>query len=396
MGNTLDNTFRELYNDDNFYIYSFLGMNMNRREDPNQKEGVKVYFQKGKNKNQTCSVNPEIFDSQTSDQRKAALAHEFTHLALNHPTSYGGKAYNNKSINAAMDVVVNNILEKASSKNEFPGMLKRTDLNNVPGISNVGNVTDTLAYYDLFKNNENRLPDSCSGEAHSWMREAPEGEEKEDMTDDQLDLYVKTLTESLVAQSIEQARRSRGTLPGFMQEIMDDMENIDAPILNWKTALQRFVQSEVENYRKISRRKMNRRVEEWMGRKKYQKVKVHLYFDTSGSIGQEEYREYESQMAHMFKSLPIRIIVKEFDTAIASTYEFEGQFTTNIHGRGGTDFECVLDDMRENKIHSSIIFTDGYAPIPGNYKNEKLLWIITSNGAKSEFPGLVVQIPSTN
>lgn len=52
-------------------------------------------------------------------------------------------------------------------------------------------------------------------------------------------------------------------------------------------------------------------------------------------------------------------------------------------GRGGTDFQEVIDYYKEHKEYDGlIIFTDGYAPIPKIPPNRKILWVHTT-GKKS-------------
>lgn len=44
-----------------------------------------------------------------------------------------------------------------------------------------------------------------------------------------------------------------------------------------------------------------------------------------------------------------------------------------------------------------VFFTDGYAPIDNlNVPNNNMLWIITSNGRKQEYPGKTVYIPENH
>ena len=64
-------------------------------------------------------------------------------------------------------------------------------------------------------------------------------------------------------------------------------------------------------------------------------------------------------------------------------------------GRGGTDICPALDFYKEHKEFSScVIFTDGYLSKFTFSTCKNLIWIITSDGNKSQkFPGITVLIP---
>ena len=50
----------------------------------------------------------------------------------------------------------------------------------------------------------------------------------------------------------------------------------------------------------------------------------------------------------------------------------------NIIGRGGTDFQCVINYYEKHSEYQGlIIFTDGYASYPKISKPKQILWILT-------------------
>ena len=59
-----------------------------------------------------------------------------------------------------------------------------------------------------------------------------------------------------------------------------------------------------------------------------------------------------------------------------------------IHGRGGTDFQPVIDYYNENqrKFSCLMYFTDGEAYAPDNAKGS-ILWVLSSNGDKGYLEG---------
>ena len=80
-------------------------------------------------------------------------------------------------------------------------------------------------------------------------------------------------------------------------------------------------------------------------------------------------------------------------------YEYKGKWDGSINGRGGTSFEEPVAWFNERRhVYSAFtLFTDGYASTEGLHPMKEMIWIITSDGNKSNrFPGKTVFIPSIN
>ena len=80
------------------------------------------------------------------------------------------------------------------------------------------------------------------------------------------------------------------------------------------------------------------------------KFKNHILVgvDTSGSVNTEELKEFFNELAHMYKT-GHRITVAQCDTHLGSVKEFNPKKDWEIHGRGGTSFQPVIDHYNENK-----------------------------------------------
>ena len=88
----------------------------------------------------------------------------------------------------------------------------------------------------------------------------------------------------------------------------------------------------------------------------------------------------------------------ECDAKITANYEYTGKWTGKIHGRGGTDFQPVIDYYRKNmKDYAALVyFTDGECSIPDNVPRDTI-WVITSEGDHTKtYPGRTLFIPSKN
>ena len=109
------------------------------------------------------------------------------------------------------------------------------------------------------------------------------------------------------------------------------------------------------------RRKENRRYEDNPGIKVKMRQKMLLAIDTSGSVNNEELAEFMNEIYHIYKS-GVAIEIIQCDTKINSIEEYKGKFELEIRGRGGTDFDPVLEYYMKHRQYTSLIyFTDGEA-----------------------------------
>ena len=68
-------------------------------------------------------------------------------------------------------------------------------------------------------------------------------------------------------------------------------------------------------------------------------------------------------------------------TKIQAFYKYNGKIPNRICGRGGTNFDPVLQFLNEKKVNydGCIYLTDGYGPEPKIKPIKKILWVINSN-----------------
>ena len=105
--------------------------------------------------------------------------------------------------------------------------------------------------------------------------------------------------------------------------------------------------------------------------------------DTSGSVSTSELKEFLNEMWHMTKT-GSDVTLVQCDTAISHIGKFNPREELEIHGRGGTEFQPVIDHYNEHlKDYSCLIyFTDGECPAPENPRGN-ILWVISSKGDTS-------------
>ena len=141
------------------------------------------------------------------------------------------------------------------------------------------------------------------------------------------------------------------------------------------------------------RRKFNKRYSENPGLKVKFKNHILVGVDTSGSVSSKELEEFWSELTHMHKT-GHKITVAQCDSTFRGIKEFNPKQDWEIHGRGGTSFQPVIDHYNDNKraYTALIYFTDGEASSPSSCPNNTL-WVHSSDCEINEdLPGFKIQL----
>lgn len=102
------------------------------------------------------------------------------------------------------------------------------------------------------------------------------------------------------------------------------------------------------------------------------------------SISDDQLKLFFNEIKWIWKN-GAKITVYEADTHVQAEYKFKGKFTGKVHGRGGTDLEPALKKV-EGKHDALIYFTDFYAPkIDKKYKIP-ILWVLTTDLERKDYP----------
>lgn len=259
----------------------------------------------------------------------------------------------------------------------------------VPSIWNLPDKQGTKFYYEeIAKQSNSSLDNVQTKDDHSsWGKDFQECSSAEKQ-------LIQNQINSQIKAAAEQTLKMRGTIPGEVASLVEELLKVKPRIFDWKSYFRRMLGSIYDVNIKKTRRKESNRFPESAGLKHKKKVSLLIAVDTSGSVNNNEILDFFSEITHIYKA-GARITILECDSKIASQYEYNGKWTGKIHGRGGTDFQPVIDFYRKNiKEYSSLIyFTDGECSIPENVPKDTI-WVITSDGVHQEYPGKVLYIPA--
>ena len=158
-----------------------------------------------------------------------------------------------------------------------------------------------------------------------------------------------------------------GSVPAGVERLIKQLTD---PVMPWRELIQTNLTSAIKSdytWMRPSRRGWH--MDAIMpGMNPGEEIDVDIYIDMSGSISNKQGMAFLSEVAGMMDAFDgYNLRVTCFDTRCYNTQEFSSENMENIeeyelHGGGGTDFDCIFDDLKEagrvpNRL---IVFTDGY------------------------------------
>lgn len=207
---------------------------------------------------------------------------------------------------------------------------------------------------------------------------------------------VKNQIDTLAKNTAEQVMKQCGNIPGQFKEYIDSLFVVKPQIFNWKAYFRRVIGNMITSEILLTKMRPSRRFPDAKGIKMKRKPSVLVGVDTSGSVSNNELLDFFSEINHLWKS-GVKVTIAEIDTRINRIYEYKGHFDGEINGRGGTSFEelWAYKDEHKKDFSTLVMFTDGFVDI-NNLNGRNVVWVLTSNHADREYPGVVIEIPKEN
>ena len=346
------------------------------------------------NINYQLAINEEFWNSLSDDHKTGLLKHELLHIAFGHLVSFGSFS-NKKLANVAMDMEINQYIEaswlpegginiddytdiqldrKAGCRYYYDQLLRlqdEKDKNGTSGDQEMDKLLDNIASGDI--------PDHST-----W-------EEFEDMSEAEKKLIDKQV-QKILQDAKEQTIKKRGNVPGEIEGLIV-LDEVTKAKFDWKGYLRRFTGTSTKIFTKKIRRKENHRYEDNPGLKIKMKQHMLLAIDTSGSVSDTELTEFMNEIHHIHKA-GVDITIVQCDTSIRSIEAYKGKNDLKVHGRGGTEFDPVLDYYNANlkKYTSLVYFTDGECYTSVKPRN-RVLWVLSERSEMNEdLPGQVIKL----
>lgn len=335
-------------------------------------------------------INPTFWEGLDHIQRIGLLKHELLHIAFQH-LGIVFKFADRKLANIAMDCEINQYIEK----DWLP--VGGIDIDNYPQL-NLEPKAGCKYYYDKMMDAKNAkekngtcgspefdkvLDDDNAVDHSGWddFEKISEIEQK----------LIERQTHRLLHQASEQTLKKQGTVPGEIKAIIE-LAKVEKPKFNWRKYIRRFTGDSTKIFTKKQRRKENRRYDDNPGLKVKMRQKMLVAIDTSGSVKPRELKEFMNEIYHIWKT-GVEVVIIQCDTRIQSIIEYKGKFELDISGRGGTQFDPVLEYFNQHPKYTSLIyFTDGECGYKIEPKNS-VLWVLSEESKmNNSLPGRVIKL----
>jgi len=183
-------------------------------------------------------------------------------------------------------------------------------------------------------------------DVHDWDDAAEANEE-----------LAKSITSQMIKDAVEQTTKSRGNLPGDLENILDIWRR--KTVISWKKELRRIVASKtgkrVETIKRRNRRFPGRK--DLRGTKSTRdKHEIVVGIDTSGSMSDDEIFNGLSEIYELVKNHAKELKIIQIDTNIKSIETFDKNTKTfNRRGYGGTYMAPVTTFIEEQNLKPDVL-----------------------------------------
>lgn len=331
----------------------------------NEKEKtIKLYINKG-------YISKLIKENSTGKSFVVSvLEHEILHIVFGHLFV---KFADHTRGNVAVDLVVNQYIDPV---HDNWMTIKKYELPEGKSC---------LWYYDQLKDNENYKKDLARGAfgekgVYSYMKDA---HSKWDGVSN--DPTSQDILKDMISKAKETCN-GYGDIHGDVKEFLDEYLKFEKAKVSWNRILRLFVASSAESILGQTIMRESKRYGTRPGNKQIEILNIAVTIDTSGSISTEDLTEFFREINAIRKN-DVSITLIEADCAICNVSKFNGKFSGQVHGRGGTDLEPALKYVDEKKrFDAHIYFTDFEAPRIEKRYRTPVLWVLTSDMDKEHHP----------
>jgi predicted metal-dependent peptidase len=330
-------------------------------------------------------LNQKFYDSLTPQERVAILLHEimhFTHkhtyrfLSMNiqpdpeHPEKFHQKQ---RVWNVAADMAINQYI---------PGMPQKSV--NVKDFKTKDGVPFPLfqtmeTYFRLINENGKENEDilwkyGATGEAtdeHVWG----------DLTEEERQALLEKVKQ-VVARTIEKTGFGSDRLPEHIKDLLTTVD-VTLDKLNYKRILRDVIKKRlVGTDRKHTWLRPSKRYGNFApGRTNDNLPSLNIYIDSSGSISHTELNEFLTVMNNFLRvgNKACNLYLWHDNIYSHRKHKLNKPFEHSLES-GGTNIDCVTENIVDTAPDLAIILTDGYFTKTTFNPTTEVLWIISKNG----------------
>lgn len=351
---------------------------------------------------QAFYFNPDFVANLSLAQTQFILAHEALHCAMGHTHRRNHRV--KKRWDVACDHAVNLMLIGEGLKPPLHGILANQDYMTLSAEEIYPMILEDTPEesFDehLFDDNQDQGSSSDpnehsdeqqgKGQGQQGQSEADEQDSSGSPTPNKPQELSQAEREALNEQwknrlaAAAQAARQAGKLS---QSMLRWVDGLLAPNLPWRALLARYFainQRDDYSWRRPSRREGAA----ILPRLSSEGLDVIAAIDTSGSISDDELREFISELDALKAQIRARVTLIACDNKLAEQgpWEFEPwdamDLPHDIEGGGGTDFRPVFDWVKTENLSPNLLvyFTDAEGDFPKLAPNYPVIWLVKGKG----------------
>lgn len=343
-------------------------------------------------------INPDFWNTLSDKHKQGLLIHELGHIINFHLTDY--YHLSNKVVaNIAMDLYINQTIPV----DMLPEGGCTCEAFNLP----TGESTNWY-YKELIKEQEKKKPKDClsnamkacsgnesefdDGKGNKLQVPNHEWEEIEEASDAIKKMLGKN-TEQILNDIVKQLSNQPGTVPGDVVTLLEKLSVVEPPKFNWRAYMRTFTGTSTKTWVRKTRRKKSKRFKDAQGSREEYYSNILVAIDTSASVCDDDLIEFQGELKHMHRTgHDIQIVM--CDTEINNQFTYNPRKPLEVKGRGGTDFQPVIDLFKKNlrKYSCLIYLTDGEASVPDDPKGQ-ILWVHgTDHTVNDSLPGRCIKL----
>ena len=395
-------------------------------------------------------INEKMVSKFGKDELIFSYLHEILHIVFLHNTIGKKLNLNNIIYNLATDIVINHILldeENVRVSHKFKNAIVTKDKFKELSDMDIKSLTSLEIYDILYKSLKNNLDainkindlindylssdenknKSIAEKINDILNDKEINDEIEKLDNDLKDVIKDVIKDTILRKEIENmpteekeslrkeierkitqsyiTLKQQGNVKGWIERLIDITFK---KVRDWKTLLREEIISEIKGdwtYSKVSDILQSLHA---VGIKQIGNLptldttfsipNLYVAIDTSGSIDDDEYKDFLNEIYSLFKSVNVsncEIIL--FDCEIQKTTKLNGNFTKILNwlkerkGYGGTELSSVINYLKNKNTQNSIliVFTDGYHERlqPKDFKKfKKVIFVLSKESTKENIP----------
>ena len=334
----------------------------------------------------TLVLNPEYVGPLTEPELRGLLCHEVMHPALEYFSRLGSK--DSMLFNAAHDYAINLIITDFISAGKLQENIKLPTGGLLDAKYSSMSAEEIYESFPKLTKQQAKslLQNLLSGDCRPDLSSGKDGAEAGKGDEAALDRVKREWQTAVIAAAqVHQQMKGRGTLPGSLQILIDQMLS---PKIHWSTVISRWLGENAGSpdltYQRPSKRSESVG-EVLIGRRRKSYPDVTILWDTSGSMNGEEkliFPEVASICSDLDLTMRVIIIDTDIHADLTDVKQAE-EIAAALKGGGGSDFCPAFERLDEERNDSVVIaFTDGGIGVPAVMPEslKGVIWVLTSGG----------------